>query len=162
MAAQNPLNSKMSTNNPKSSGLANVIAGNTAICTVGKTGKGLTYRGYDIDDLAKHASFEEVAFLLVYGYLPTTQELNDYQQLLVQQRKLPKELTQILQQLPKQSHPMDVLRTAVSALGCLEPETDFTHQTEVANRLLAVLPGILLYWYHFHNCFSECICPERP
>jgi 2-methylcitrate synthase len=135
----------------KTGGLAGVIAGDTAICTVGKEGKGLTYRGYSIDDLAKNACFEEVAYLLVYGKLPNKTELAAYQKKLISLRKLPAALKTILEQIPANAHPMDVLRTACSFLGTLEPETKTHTATEITDRLLALFPAMLLYWYHFAN-----------
>lgn len=135
----------------KSGGLAGVVVGDTAICTVGKTGIGLTYRGYGIDDLASQASFEEVAFLLIYGHLPNEQELKQFLQGLVKQQALPEALKVILENIPGNAHHMDVLRTACSALGTVEPETIDNDQYQVTERLLALLPGILLYWYHFHH-----------
>jgi len=134
----------------KTAGLASVVAGKSAICTVGKEGKGLNYRGYSIEDLANNASFEEVAYLLIHEKLPNQTELDDYQNKLISLRTLPQELKSVLECLPKTTHPMDVMRTAVSTLGCLEPEDDFNQQAAIADRLLASLPGILLYWYHFH------------
>lgn len=134
----------------KSAGLANVTAGSSDICTVGKEGKGLNYRGFSIHDLASQSSFEEVAYLLIYDKLPTQQELNEYQTKLQNLRDIPQSLKTILEKIPETANPMDVMRTAVSALGCIEPETNFTQQKDIADRLLAVLPGILLYWYHFH------------
>jgi 2-methylcitrate synthase len=136
-------------------GLAGVVAGKTAICTVGKEGKGLTYRGYSIDDLAQHACFEEVAYLMLYNRLPTTQELKDYRNQLMQLRALPVALKIILQQIPANAHPMDVLRTGCSALGTLEPETAQNDQYHIANRLLACFPTMLLYWYHYHQTGQE-------
>jgi 2-methylcitrate synthase len=132
-------------------GLANVMAGTTDICTVGKEGKGLSYRGYAIEDLAFHACFEEVAHLLLYGHLPTLDELERYREKLISLRDLPDDLKAILESLPADSHPMDVMRTGCSALGCLEPETDFTQQHDLADRLLAAFPAMLLYWYHYHD-----------
>lgn len=134
----------------KAGGLAGVIAGESAIATVGKAGVGLNYRGYSIDDLAAHASFEEVAFLLMRGYLPTEAELKAYTDELVRLRALPKALKQVLRLVPKATHPMDVLRTATSFLGTLEPEADFSMQENIADRLLALFPGILCYWYQYH------------
>src|SRR6266852_5490463 len=110
----------MATDN--TAGLAGVIAGRTAIATVGKEGKGLTYRGYSIHDLAEHATFEEVAFLLLDSHLPTQDELTAYRRQIAQLRRLPPALAEILERLPASSHPMDVLRTGCSVLGCLEPE----------------------------------------
>jgi len=136
--------------NAKSGGLAGVTAGQTAVCTVGKTGMGLNYRGYSIDDLAAHASFEEVAHLLIHDTLPTQTELQQYQNRLKKLRTLPEALLTLLEEIPETAHPMDVLRTGVSYLGNLAPETDMaSQQHEIADRLVACLPGILLYWYHF-------------
>ncbi len=135
----------------KTAGLAGVIAGNTAIATVGKEGKGLTYRGYSIYDLADHAAFEEVAYLLIYGRLPKPSELKDYQTKLRGLRGLPAPLKIVLEQIPRQTHPMDVLRTACSMLGALEPEGPSHEQIAVANRLTGCFSAMLLYWYHFAN-----------
>lgn len=135
----------------KPSGLEGVIVGDTAISTVGKEGIGLTYRGYTIEDLAKYASFEEVAYLLLYGRLPTADELHQYQQKLFKQRALPAALKTVLELMPASTHPMDVLRTGCSMLGTLEPETEQRAPRDVADRLLACIPGMLLYWYHFHQ-----------
>ena len=134
----------------KSAGLAGVIAGESAIATVGLAGKGLNYRGYSIDDLAAHAAFEEVAYLLHYGQLPTHAELATYVNKLIHLRKLPSALKQVLKLIPKETHPMDVLRTGCSMLGTLEPELNFTQQYDIADRLLALFPGMLCYWYAFH------------
>jgi 2-methylcitrate synthase len=135
----------------KTGGLAGVVAGQTAICTVGKEGMGLTYRGYSIEDLAAKATFEEVAFLLLYGHLPKRKELEDYKRKLIALRGLPRALTIVLEQLPGSTHPMDVLRTGCSALGCIEPEAPGHDQHQVADRLLAAFPSMLLYWYQFHR-----------
>lgn len=135
----------------KPSGLEGVIVGDTAICTVGKAGVGLTYRGYSIQDLALHASFEEVAYLLLYGRLPTANELRAYQQKLIRLRALPAAIRTTLELIPASSHPMDVLRTSCSMLGTLEPETVSHPAHEIADRLLACIPSMLLYWYHFHQ-----------
>src|SRR5215471_480962 len=105
----------------KTSGLAGVVAGQTSISTVGKEGLGLTYRGYSIEDLAEKSTFEEVAYLLINGELPNRNELEDYRKRLVSLRGLPNDLKAILEKLPPQTNPMDVLRTGCSALGCLEP-----------------------------------------
>ena len=134
----------------KSAGLAGVIAGESAIATVGMAGKGLNYRGYSIDDLAAHAAFEEVAYLLHYGQLPTQTELATYVKKLVSLRKLPGTLKKVLKLIPKETHPMDVLSTGCSMLGNLEPEINFTQQYDIADRLLAIFPGILCYWYAYH------------
>lgn len=135
----------------KSGGLAGVVAGRSGICTVGQEGKGLHYRGYTIDDLAKWASFEEVAYLLIYESLPTAQQLKAYQEKLVSLRKIPNALKIVLEQIPKDAHPMDVLRTATSMLGTLEPEKDFSQEQEIADRLIAIFPAILLYWYRYQQ-----------
>jgi 2-methylcitrate synthase len=131
-------------------GLAGVIAGQTAIATVGKAGAGLTYRGYDIDALAEHAEFEEVAYLLLYGKLPNRRELSEYIDRLASRRHLPEPLRETLERIPPDSHPMDVLRTGCSMLGNLEPERSFAEQADSADRLLASLPSMILYWHHYH------------
>ena len=135
----------------KTGGLAGVSAGETALCTVGKEGAGLTYRGYDIYDLADNASFEEVAYLLLRGKLPNRRELEDYVTQLKLLRRLPDRLREVLEMLPADTHPMDVLRSAVSVLGNFESEGDFSNQGKVADRLLASLPSMLLYWHRFHQ-----------
>ena len=134
----------------KSGGLAGVTAGTTSLCTVGKEGAGLTYRGYDIYDLADHACFEEVAYLLLHGKLPTQKELDDYIAIIKANRGLPESLKTVLEMVPANAHPMDVLRTGVSFLGNIEPEGDFANQNKVADRLLACLPSMLLYWHRYH------------
>jgi 2-methylcitrate synthase len=132
-------------------GLEGVVAGETAISTVGKKGRGLSYRGYSITDLAEHASFEEVAFLLIHGRLPNVAELGRYCRRLATLRSLPEPLKSILEQLPASAHPMEVLRTGCSALGALEPESDSHCAHQVADRLLALFPAMLLYWHFFHH-----------
>jgi len=134
-----------------SSGLAGVMAGQTALSTVGLEGRGLSYCGYSIDDLAEHAGFEEVAWLLLRGELPTRVELDDYHDHLQSLRDLPEPLKCVLEQLPAATHPMDVLRTGCSTLGCLEPENDTRTGLDIADRLLASFPSMLLYWHHFHE-----------
>lgn len=134
----------------KSGGLAGVVAGQSAIATVGLAGKGLNYRGYSIDDLADHASFEEVAYLLFFDKLPTERELSEYTQKLISLRELPEALKTVLKLIPKNTHPMDVLRTGCSFLGTIEPEVNFSQQYEVADRLLALFPGMMCYWYAYH------------
>jgi 2-methylcitrate synthase len=131
------------------SGLRGINAGTTALCTVGADGDSLRYRGYDIEDLAENALFEEVAYLLLYGALPTRSQLEAYLKRLQGLRGLPQPLKEALERIPAGTHPMDVLRTGVSMLGTLEPEQDPAQQDEVADRLLAVLPSILGYWYRF-------------
>lgn len=133
-------------------GLAGITAGETAICTVGKEGAGLTYRGYDIYDMADKANFEEVAFLLLHGHLPNKSELRSFKNRLMKARKLPKPLRDALEKIPATAHPMDVLRTGCSLLGNLEPEkADFSDQLKVAERLLAAFPGMVCYWWRFHE-----------
>src|SRR5579859_468326 len=134
----------------KAGGLAGVVAGQTAISTVGKEGLGLTYRGYSIDDLAERASFEEVAYLLIYGHLPARAELAAYRKKLISLRGLPAPLKIVLEQLPADTHPMDVLRSGCSVLGCLEPEGhDHRDEYQTADRLVAAFPSMLLYWHQF-------------
>lgn len=135
----------------KSAGLRGVTAGETAIATCGKAGMGLNYRGYDIVDLAEKATFEEVAYLLLYGELPDAGELAGYRRKLAGLRALPRPLCEVLERIPADAHPMDVLRTGCSMLGTLEPERDFSEQLDIANRLLATFPGMLLYWHHFRS-----------
>ena len=135
----------------KPGGLAGIVAGETAVSTVGKEGVGLTYRGYSINDLAEKAGFEEVAYLLLYGRLPNREELGHYRQKLRSLRGLPQALRTTLEQLPAATHPMDVLRTGCSVLGCLEPENSRADQLKVADRLLAAFPSMLLYWHQFHR-----------
>jgi 2-methylcitrate synthase len=138
----------------KSVALSGVPAGNTALCTVGRTGNDLHYRGYDILEVAEACEFEEIAHLLVHERLPTKAELAAYRAKLISLRGLPPELLDVLEAIPRSAHPMDVLRTGVSMLGCVEPERDQSaaHARDLADRLVAALPGMLLYWYHFaHN-----------
>jgi 2-methylcitrate synthase len=143
--------STMTDKKEKAGGLAGVTAGETAICTVGKEGAGLTYRGYDIGDLADHGSFEEVAHLLHHGELPTRKALDAYKSRLMGLRGLPELLRDVLERIPADSHPMDVLRTGCSLLGNIEPEDDFSRQRDVADRLLAAFPSMLLYWHRYHT-----------
>ena len=130
-------------------GLRGQVAGETALCTVGKTGTGLTYRGYDITDLADNAQFEEVAYLLLRGKLPNQAELDAYKAKLKSLRTLPDALKLVLEQIPKDAHPMDVMRTGCSMLGNLETEQDFSEQDDKIDRMLAVFPAIITYWYRF-------------
>ncbi|HZD52486.1 MAG TPA: citrate/2-methylcitrate synthase, partial [Woeseiaceae bacterium] len=125
----------MTATKSKAGGLAGVSAGETALCTVGKEGAGLTYRGYDINDLADHARFEEVAYLLIHGKLPNARELSEFIERQKSLRGLPDELRRVLEMIPGKGHPMDVLRSGVSVLGNFEIEADFSRQTEVAERL---------------------------
>ena len=139
----------------KSVALSGTAAGNTALCTVGRTGNDLAYRGYDIKDLAEQATFEEVAFLLVHGRLPNAAELRLYHQKLARLRGLPAPVRAALELLPAATHPMDVMRTGCSVLGTVLPEKDDHGQSgarDIADRLLASFGSVLLYWYHFsHN-----------
>jgi 2-methylcitrate synthase len=139
----------------KSVALSGVTAGNTALCTVGKTGNDLHYRGYDILDVADACEFEEIAHLLVHGKLPTSAELKAYKQKLKALRGLPANVKAVLEWLPASSHPMDVMRSGVSALGCVLPEKDDHNSPgarDIADRLMASLGSMLLYWYHYsHN-----------
>ena len=138
----------------KSVALSGVPAGNTALCTVGRSGNDLHYRGYDILDFADEAEFEEVAYLLVHEKLPSRQELSAYKKKLQSLRKLPDALKATLEQLPKSAHPMDVMRTAVSVLGTLEPEAEDHNANgarNIADRLMACLGSALLYWFHFQD-----------
>jgi 2-methylcitrate synthase len=138
----------------KSVALSGVPAGNTALCTVGRTGNDLHYRGYDILHFADRAEFEEIAYLLVHEKLPTREELKSYKKSLAALRALPPALRKVLEQLPKTAHPMDVQRTGVSVLGALEPEAEDHHKAgaqKIADRLMASLGGMLLYWYHYSH-----------
>lgn len=135
----------------KTGGLAGIVAGKTAIATVGKAGKGLNYRGYSIFDLAEHSTFEEVAHLLLAGHLPKQDELDQFQAQIKGNRAIPPELCSTLRNIPGDAHPMDVLRTGCSMLGVLEPEKSFDEQYHVALRMLGAFPSILLYWYRFHH-----------
>lgn len=136
---------------PVGAGLRGQVAGQTSICTVGKTGTGLTYRGLDISVLAEKAKFEEVAYLLVRGHLPNRDELNSYTNKIIELRDLPKAIRDTLERIPATAHPMDVLRTGCSMLGNLEPESSFEDQDQTIDRLLAILPSIICYWY----CYSH-------
>ncbi len=132
-------------------GLRGQVAGETALCTVGKTGTGLTYRGFDISVLAANAKFEEVAYLLLKGRLPTQMELDEYINKIKSLRDLPQALKDVLERIPADAHPMDVMRTGCSMLGNLEMEKDFSQQDEVIDRLLAAFPSIICYWYAFSH-----------
>jgi 2-methylcitrate synthase len=136
----------------KSVALSGTPAGTTAICTVGQSGNDLHYRGYDIADLAAHCGFEEVAYLLVYGKLPNAEELKAYRKRLSGLRRLPDAVKKTLELVPGAAHPMDVLRTGVSVLGCVRPEAADHNEAgarAIADALLASLPSMLLYWHHF-------------
>ena len=139
----------------KSVALSGVTAGNTALCTVGRSGNDLHYRGYDVLDVADTSEFEEIAHLLIHGKLPNKAELTAYKDKLRTLRGLPAQLQIVLESLPAASHPMDVMRTAASALGCMLPEKEdhnIPDARDIADRLMANLGSALLYWYHFsHN-----------
>ena len=159
-------------------GLRGQSAGETSLCTVGKTGAGLTYRGYGIETLADKAQFEEVAYLLLYGSLPKQDELDKYKARLKEMRGLPAELKSVLELIPKTAHPMDVMRTGCSMLGNLETETEFSQQSDRIDRMLAVFPSIITYWYRYSHDgvrieteteddsigghFLNCLLGEKP
>ncbi len=132
-------------------GLRGQVAGKTALSTVGKSGSGLTYRGYDVKELAAKCQFEEVAYLILKGKLPNNSELVEYKAKLKNLRALPDALKLVLEQIPKSAHPMDVMRTGCSMLGNLETEADFSEQGDQADRLLAIFPSIICYWYRFSH-----------
>jgi len=138
----------------KSVALSGVAAGNTALCTVGRSGNDLHYRGYDILETAENSEFEEIAYLLIHGSLPTAAELRAYKQKLQALRAIPAVVRAVLEALPAASHPMDVMRSAVSALGCALPEKDghgSTGARDIADRLIASLGSMLCYWYHYSH-----------
>lgn len=132
-------------------GLRGQVAGKTALSTVGTSGSGLTYRGYDLKDMVQNCQFEEVAYLLLKGELPTQTQLDSYRARLKTLRALPASLKDVLERIPASAHPMDVLRTGCSMLGNLETETSFDQQQDAADRLLAVLPSIICYWYRYSH-----------
>jgi len=149
-------NDQQTTFKPKKSvALSGVVAGNTALCSVGKSGNDLHYRGYDILELAEGAEFEEVAFLLIHGSLPNRAQLKAYKNKLLSLRGIPETLKRVLREIPASAHPMDVLRTAVSLLGTIQPEKDDHNGAgakDIADKLLACFGSALLYWYHYsHN-----------
>ena len=132
-------------------GLRGQVAGKTALSTVGKTGSGLTYRGYDVKDLAAQCSFEEVAHLILKGELPTQAELDAYKAKLKSLRSLPQALKDVLERIPASAHPMDVMRTGCSMLGNLETEQSFDQQQDATDRMLAIFPGLVNYWYNYSH-----------
>ena len=132
-------------------GLRGQVAGQTALSTVGQAGAGLTYRGYDVRELAADARFEEVAYLLLYGELPTQAQLDTYLKKLQGLRDLPQALKEVLERIPADAHPMDVMRTGCSMLGNLEPEASFEQQRDSTDRLLAAFPAIMCYWYRYSH-----------
>ena len=131
-------------------GLRGQVAGETSLCTVGQE-EGLAYRGHKIETLAEKATFEEVAYLLLYGKLPNQSELDSYKELLKGQRDLPQELKEVLKKIPASAHPMDVMRTGTSMLGNLEAEGDFSNQLNSINRMVATMPSIVTYWYKYSH-----------
>src|SRR5882724_7323348 len=138
----------------KSVALSGVIAGNTALCTVGRTGNDLNYRGYDILDIAEKCEFEEVAYLLVHGKLPTVAELAAYKRKLKALRGIPAAVQDVLECIPADTHPMDVMRTACSALGAALPEGEahkLSEARDIADRLMETFGSLLLYWDHFSH-----------
>ncbi|MEE1993899.1 2-methylcitrate synthase [Pseudomonas syringae pv. syringae] len=139
-------------------GLRGQVAGQTALSTVGMAGAGLTYRGYDVRDLAAEARFEEVAYLLLCGELPNQVELSAYMDKLKRLRDLPQALKEVLERIPADTHPMDVMRTGASMLGTLEPERSFDQQRDSTDRLLAALPAIMCYWYRFSHDGKRIDC----
>ncbi len=143
----------------KSVALSGTPAGNTAVCTVGRTGNDLHYRGYDIADLAETCEFEEVAYLIVHGKLPTQTELDAYKDKLKQWRTLPDEIKTALEQIPASAHPMDVMRTGCSMIGTCCPEDpghDSAEARDIIDRLMVNFVSVLLYWYHFsHNGYGD-------
>jgi 2-methylcitrate synthase len=132
-------------------GLRGQSAGETAICTVGAEGNSLRYRGYDVVELAEHSTFFEVAYMILKGELPTQDQLDAWKRKLRPLRGLPQPLKEVLERIPADAHPMDVMRTGCSFLGNIEPEGDFTHQQDVADRLLAIFPAIVVYWYRYSH-----------
>ncbi|MFI8483217.1 2-methylcitrate synthase [Pseudomonas sp. NPDC078700] len=143
-------------------GLRGQVAGQTALSTVGQEGAGLTYRGYDVRELAAQVGFEEVAYLLLYGELPNTEQLAAYTAKLKSQRDLPQALKEVLERIPANTHPMDVMRTGASVLGTLEQESSFDQQQDKADRLLAIFPAIMCYWYRFSHegVRIDCVTDE--
>ena len=131
-------------------GLRGQVAGETSLSTVGQI-EGLAYRGHKIELLAEKATFEEVAYLLLYDKLPNQEELNNYKTLLRSNRDLPDSLKEVLQKIPATAHPMDVMRTGTSMLGNLEPEGEFSNQLDSINRMIATMPSIVTYWYKFSH-----------
>ncbi len=146
------------TGNIGGAGLRGQSAGETKLCTVGQSGSGLTYCGYDVADLAENTTFEEVAYLLFNGELPTQTQLDNYKSELFALRDIPGSLKSVLKLIPADAHPMDVMRTGCSFLGNLEPEQDFSQQRHAANRLLAAFPAIMCYWYRYSHQGVEIDC----
>ena len=132
-------------------GLRGQSAGETAVCTVGAEGNSLRYRGYDVVELAEHSTFYEVAYMILKGSLPTKAELEPWKAKLKSLRGLPQPLKEVLERIPADAHPMDVMRTGCSFLGNIEPEGDFSNQQDVADRMLALFPSIVVYWYRYSH-----------
>ena len=132
-------------------GLRGQVAGKTALSTVGQKGTGLTYRGYDVQELANHCEFEEVAYLILKGELPTQKQLDEYKAKLKKNRELPQAVREVLERIPASAHPMDVMRTGCSMLGNLETETDFSEQEDQVDRMLAAFASIICYWYRYSH-----------
>lgn len=151
---------KTETPKKKTGGLAGVVAGDTQISAAGGA-HNLEYRGYSIYDLAEHCEFEEIAYLLLYGKLPNAGHLAKYKAKLKKLRDLPQALKEVLERIPKEAHPMDVMRTATSFLGNIEPESEENGQTQITDRLIAAYPAMLVYWWHFahtgkrHECTTD-------
>jgi 2-methylcitrate synthase len=142
---------KAAVNRSAGSGLRGQAAGQTAICTVGAEGNSLRYRGYDVVELAEQSTFHEVAHLVLKGHLPNRVELNAWKARLKGLRGLPQPLREVLERIPANAHPMDVMRTGCSFLGNIEPEGDFSSQMAIAERLLALFPAIVVYWYRYSH-----------
>ena len=132
-------------------GLENIIAGETAICSIGNFDNELSYRGYRVEDLSRASCFEEVSYLLIFGHLPTSKQLYLFQKEINSARSIPNQLVETLKLIPANTNPIDVLKVAISMLSTLEPETSDNDQYKVAIRLLAIFPSILAYWYNFHR-----------
>ncbi len=158
MSDKKVLDAKVADKKISGAGLRGQSAGETSLCTVGQSGSGLTYCGYDIADLAENSTFEEVAYLLFNSELPNEKELTTYKTELFAMRDLPQALKEVLKLIPADAHPMDVMRTGCSFLGNLEPENDFLGQSKAANRLLATFPAIMCYWYKFSHDGVEIDC----
>jgi len=138
-------------NKNSAAGLRGQSAGETAVCTVGAEGNSLRYRGFDVVDLADQSTFYETAHMILKGHLPTGGELDAWTAKLKGQRSLPQSLREVLERIPADAHPMDVMRTGCSFLGNIEAEGDFSNQSDVADRLLAVFPSIIVYWYRYSH-----------
>ncbi|GAM20031.1 hypothetical protein SAMD00019534_032060 [Acytostelium subglobosum LB1] len=145
-----------------SKGLAGIYVAKSAVCTVGVKGTGLNYRGYDIKELAAKSNFEEVAYLLIYGSLPTDQQLLNYNRTLASLRDIPGALKDCLERIPANAHPMDVLRTGCSILGTLEPESPTNDHYQISNRLIASFGSMLLYWHHWVCGGKRINCVTSP